>query len=301
RPLPVPHERVADWYRRYEQEKRRRGVVDFDDLLHHATSMIDNDPSFASAIRWRHRHLFVDEYQDINPLQERLLRAWLGDRRDLCVVGDPNQAIYGWNGADPDLLRRFADHHPGAAIVELRRSYRCSPPVLQVADAVLRLGRLSTGTLTSQRTNGPLPVIVGYENDTDEATGIARAVRDHHRPGGSWSQQAVLVRTNAQAGVIEAALRRGRIPHRVRGRQQFLADPDNRDLLERMRRLREPLATLIEDPTVSLQRQRQELLIAHHGADLSSLRPEAVTLPDTALARRLEGWEQLVRLGHEFL
>src|SRR5699024_2534752 len=131
--------------------------------------------------------------------------------------------------------------------------------------------------------------------------GIARAVRDHHRPGGSWSQQAVLVRTNAQAGVIEAALRRGRIPHRVRGRQQFLADPDIRDLLERMRRLREPLATTIEDLTVSLQRQRKELLIAHHGADLSSLRPEAVTLPDTALARRLEGWEQLVRLGHEFL
>lgn len=301
RPLPVDPERIADWYRRYEQEKRRRGVVDFDDLLRLATTMIEDDPRFAAAIRWRHRHLFVDEYQDINPLQERLLRAWLGDRTDLCVVGDPNQAIYGWNGADPSLLRRFGEHHPGAAIIELRNSYRCSPQILGVAASVLRIGRLPGVDLRSHRPDGPVPVITGYRNETDEAIGIARAVRDHHRPGGSWTSQAILVRTNAQAAVIETALRRGRIPHRVRGRRQFLADPEVRDLLERMRRLREPLATTIEDLTSSLVEQRHQLLLAHHGGDLSDLPAEALTLPDTAMARRLEGWEQLVRLGQEFL
>lgn len=89
------------------------GLIDFDDLLGQCCAAI-GDPSFAAAQRWRFRHLFVDEYQDVNPLQERLLRAWLGDRSDLCVVGDPNQAIYSWNGADPRFLTEFA-----------RRTTRC--------------------------------------------------------------------------------------------------------------------------------------------------------------------------------
>lgn len=296
RPLTVAAEQVSDWYRRYEADKRRRKVVDFDDLLIAAADAMAADPSFASAIRWRHRHLFVDEYQDINPLQERLLRAWLGDRRDLCVVGDPNQAIYGWNGADPDLLRSFADHHPGAAVIRLGDSYRSSPQILGVASAVLRLGRVKVEPPRAHQPDGSLPVIVGYQSDVDEANGIARALRDQHRPGGSWSAQAVLVRTNAQAAVIEIALRRAGIPHRVRGRRRFLQDPDIRHLLDRMGRLREPLATTVEDLTASLTRQRSDLQAAHD--DGASGTPE---LPDTAVARRLEGWEQLVRLAHELL
>ena len=230
RRVPVAPEQIADWYRRYEQEKRRRGVVDFDDLLAQAASRIEDDPSFASAQRWRFRHLFVDEYQDVNPLQERLLRAWLGDRTDLCVVGDPNQAIYGWNGADADFLRRFAVHHPGAAVVELRESYRSSPQVLAVAASVLSDPRgIRAG---ANRPDGPPPVVVGYRSEVDEANGIARAVRDQHRPGRPWSAQAVLVRTNAQAAIIETALRRAAIPYRVRGSHRFLDDADVRDLLD---------------------------------------------------------------------
>jgi len=302
RRLPVPPERVADWYRRYEQEKRKRGVVDFDDLLLLAIRAIDDDPTAAAAVRWRHRHLFVDEYQDINPLQERLLRAWLGDRRDLCVVGDANQAIYGWNGADPDLLERFALHHPGAAVVELRSNYRSTPQILRVATAVLRLGGSPARLPHAHRPGGPVPAVTGYRSDLDEANGIARAVRDHHRPGRSWSAQAVLVRTNAQTAVVEAALRRAAIPHRVRGGHRFLQDPEIRDLLDRLRRLREPLATTVEDLTASLVRQRREVLEAHYG-DLDALDgpPEALTLPDTAVARRLDGFEQVVRLAHDLL
>ena len=217
RRVPVEPERIAEWYRRYEAEKRSRGVIDFDDLLEHCIRAIEHDLTFAAAQHWRFRHLFVDEYQDVNPLQERLLRAWLGDRSDLCVVGDPNQAIYRWNGADPRLLLHFERDHPGAQVVELRDSYRSTPQILAVASSVLAAGRGPLRPPKSHRADGPVPVVVGYESDVDEANGIARAIRENHQPGRSWSSQAVLVRTNAQTAVIEASLRRAAIPYRVRG------------------------------------------------------------------------------------
>ena len=291
RPTPVDPERISEWYRTYEQDKRRRGVIDFDDLLMQCASRIERDPSFAAAQRWRFRHLFVDEYQDVNPLQERLLRAWLGDRPDLCVVGDPNQAIYGWNGADPDHLLRFTDHHPGAEVVELHDSYRSTPQVLAVAAAVLAEGRAGSRPLTAHRADGTVPIIVGYRSDTDEAQGIARAVRDHHQPGRPWSSQAVLVRTNAQTAAIETALRRAGVPYRVRGASRFLDEPEVKDLLTRLGRLREPLSTTVEDLAASVTRQRDDLYDQHDGAEL----------PDTAVGRRLAAFDQIVELGRELL
>ncbi len=306
----VDPERVAEWFRRYEDEKRRRGLIDFDDLLARCADQIERDPSFAAAQRWRFRHLFVDEYQDVNPLQERLLRAWLGDRTDLCVVGDANQAIYSWNGADAGYLDHFARHHPGAQVVELRDSYRSTPQVLAVAAAVLAGGRHLPRPLTAHRADGPLPVVVGYQSDADEANGIARAVREHRGPGRPWSSQAVLVRTNAQAAIIEAAFRRAAIPYRVRGAHRFLDDPDVKDLLRRFDRMSEPLSTTLADLDVSVARQRHELLGAGLDAgdepfddqeDDGAPAPADRELPDTAAGRRLGAFEQVVRLGQELL
>ena len=304
-------DRVADWFRRYEDEKRKRGLIDFDDLLARCAEMIEQDPSFAAAQRWRFRHLFVDEYQDVNPLQERLLRAWLGDRNDLCVVGDENQAIYGWNGADAGYLSSFARHHPGAEVVELRDSYRSTPQILAVAAAVLAGGRTVPRPLTAHRGDGALPVVVGYESDTDEANGIARAVREHHGPGRPWSAQAVLLRTNAQGAVIEAAFRRAAIPYRVRGAHRFLDDPEVRDLLRRFDRMAEPLSTTLADLDASVTRQRADLLAGGDNGylDLDDLdddddgkpAPRDRELPDNAAGRRLASFEQIVRLGQEML
>ena len=302
----VEPERVAEWYRSYEAEKRKRGLIDFDDLLARCADALDQDPSFAAAQRWRFRHVFVDEYQDVNPLQERLLRAWLGDRTDLCVVGDPNQAIYGWNGADAGFLEEFTRHHPGAEVIELRDSYRSTPQVLAVAAAVLAAGRAPIRPLRAHRAEGELPVVVGYQSDTDEANGIARAVRDQHRPGRPWGAQAVLVRTNAQGALIEAAFRRAAIPYRVRGAHRFLDEPDVRDLLRRFDRMAEPLSTTLADLDASTARQRAELL----AADLEALDPgdndgvpsfAQLALPDTAAGHRVAAFEQIVRLGHELL
>ncbi|MBV9951137.1 MAG: ATP-dependent DNA helicase UvrD2, partial [Acidimicrobiia bacterium] len=213
-------EQVASMYRAYEDEKRSRRVVDFDDLLADCARAMEEDRSFADAQRWRFRHLFVDEFQDVNPLQHHLLSCWLGQRDDLCVVGDPNQAIYGWNGADASFLRDFPSTH-GGRVVELTDNYRSSPEILSVAAAVLERAQ----PLRAHRPGGPVPSIVTYPSDTDEALGIARAVRDQHQPTGRWGRQAVLVRTNAQTTVIEEALARARIPYRLRGAAPFLSRP----------------------------------------------------------------------------
>lgn len=197
----------------YAEAKRRRGVMDFDDMLARAADLFDEEPDFARVQRWRFRHLFVDEFQDLNPLQYRLLRGWLGDRTDLCVVGDPRQAIYRWNGADAGYLTGFTRLHPGAEVVELRRNHRSTPEVLHLATAVLGPGAAAP---LARRSTGEPPVLSAYGDEHEEARGIARAARVLHRPGGRWDEQAVLVRTNAQLVPIEAAFTRARIPFRVR-------------------------------------------------------------------------------------
>ncbi|MGI8755282.1 MAG: UvrD-helicase domain-containing protein [Acidimicrobiales bacterium] len=290
RRLPLAPDRIAEWYRRYEEEKRRRGAVDFDDLLIQCASAIEIDPSFAAAQRWRFRHLFVDEYQDLNPLQDRLLCAWLGDSGDLCVVGDPNQAIYGWNGADPSFLVRFADRHPGGEMVALDRSYRSSPQILATAAAVIG-GVIDAATarpsVQAVRADGPVPTVVGYATDVDEANGVARAVHDHHAPGRPWSSQAILVRTNAQATLFEGALRRAAIPYRVRGGRGLLDLPDVVELLRDLDHSPEPLATILADLAEQVDRRRDEL--------------EDGPLEASASGRRVMAHESVLRLGRDLL
>ena len=226
---PLPPSLMADIYRRYEDEKRRRGLVDFDDLLARCASAIEEDPAFGAAQRWRFRHLLVDEFQDVNPLQYRLLSAWLGDRLDLCVVGDPNQAIYSWNGADPTLLTSFASRFPSAEVVELDDNYRSTPQVLAVASSVL-----GGKTLRANRPEGPVPTVRSYGSETEEARGVAALIRQVRRPGAPWSDIAVLARTNAQLPVIERALRAMQIPSRTAGGSALLDQPEVKAAMRRL-------------------------------------------------------------------
>jgi DNA helicase-2/ATP-dependent DNA helicase PcrA len=294
-------ERLADWYRSYEQEKARRGLVDFDDLLARCTDAIVADPGFAAAQRWRFRHLFVDEYQDLNPLQERLLRAWMGERRDLTVVGDPNQAIYGWNGADPRYLLEFAHQHPGAEVIRLDHAYRSTPQILRVAAAVLGEGDPNRmAPIHLHRPDGAIPEVVGYATDGDEAKGIARAVHDHHAPGRPWSAQAVLVRTNAQAAVIAEAFRRGAIPYMLRGGTTLLDDPEVRDLLKRFERSDVPLVTTLADLEAQLADELERSVHdSEGGADPDASAPTRDER--TASGRRQVAYETVLRLGRDLL
>ena len=227
---PVPPDDMARIYQRYEEAKRKARQVDFDDLLALCTGEMEQHAEFAAAQRWRYRHLFVDEFQDVNPLQFRLLEAWRGPSLDLCVVGDPNQAIYAWNGADAGYLTRFCDRFPGAEVVTLDRNYRSSPQVVAVANAVLA----SSGVrfrLHATCQDGQLPVIRSYATDVLEAAAIARTVRDLNGPQVPWSHQAVLVRTNAQAQLLERAFSKAQVPCRVKGRAAFLELPEVKDAL----------------------------------------------------------------------
>jgi DNA helicase-2/ATP-dependent DNA helicase PcrA len=254
RPPMDPNE-IARIFGRYEDARRDQRLIDFDDILRVCRRDLLSDPEFAASQRWRFQHLFVDEFQDVNPLQDALLNAWRGERLDLCVVGDPNQAIYAWNGADPELLRRFPRDFPTAEVVRLTENYRSTPQILAVANAVLAgsgRGIDLAGALTATRNDGPIPVVQAFENDSDEAKGIARSVRDHHGPGSRWSGQAVLVRTNAQIPAIEEAFTTAQIPFRVRGAAPLLEQPEIKAALAEMRRATGPFEDALADLAVSV-------------------------------------------------
>jgi len=242
---PMPPAQFAELMERFQQEKRKRRVVDFDDLLALAIRDLHSDEHYAAGVRWRHRHLYVDEFQDVNPLQFELLKAWRGNSDDIFVVGDPNQAIYGWNGADPNLLNNFAKREPKAKVIRLLDNYRSSPQVLTLANASLE-GK--GGQLVPHRPDGPVPTLRSYATDTHEAAGIAQAVKEAKHPDTRWSEQAILVRTNAQLVAIEQALQDVGVPVRVRGGSGPLSTPEVKSELRALGRdgidLRDALARL---------------------------------------------------------
>jgi DNA helicase-2/ATP-dependent DNA helicase PcrA len=247
RPLPprVAARDIAGLYARYEDEKVRRGLLDFDDLLGQAATAIEQDRSFAGAQRWRWRHLFVDEFQDVNPLQHRLLLAWLGPSTDLCVVGDPHQAVYGWNGADPQLLLQFPTRWPNAEVVHLDDNHRCSPQIVASAAAVLG----DPGDhLRSAGPDGSPPHIRTYPSEGAEAAGVASGARQAHAGGRPWRSMAVLARTNAQLVPIQQALEAAGIPTWAPSQQALLDEPAARQLLSDLRtRPRVPLQMVCGD------------------------------------------------------
>jgi DNA helicase-2/ATP-dependent DNA helicase PcrA len=233
RQLPRPADVLADIYARYELEKRRRRVVDFDDLLWWCAHAMETDETFAAAQRWRFRHLFVDEFQDASPLSVRLVAAWLGDRRDLCVVGDPAQAIYGFAGADPSFLEDFAQHFPGGTSVRLQVNYRSTPQVVRTASAVL--GRNERpGEVRSVRDDGPMPTMHVFNDDAAEAAGASRTFVAAHRDGVAWEHMAVLFRTNNQSAAFERAFTRAGIPFTIGARGGFFDRADVGELIDRL-------------------------------------------------------------------
>lgn len=227
RDLPAPAPDVARAFRSYEDLKVSGPVrmLDFDDLLGHMAELIEEVPSIAEEFRDRYRCFVVDEFQDVTPAQQRLLTAWLGRRDDLTVVGDVNQTIYSFAGADPDYLLGFADRHPGATVVRLESDYRSTPQVVDLANAVIGAasGRFRSAglTLRGMRPPGPDPVLTEYPDEDAEADAVAGAVADLVHGGLDPSEIAVLYRINAQSERIEAALDEVGIGYRLRGGEGF--------------------------------------------------------------------------------
>lgn len=200
-----------------EKLKAKRGVIDLDDLLSTTIHLMRNDEKFASIARWRIRHLFVDEAQDLNPLQLEVLELWRGDRDQLTLVGDPSQSIYGFNGSDPTILTNLESRFPGIEVVRLGTNYRCTPQVVAAGLNALANGGGSVPDLVSARPRGSTVRVRGFADELREATGIADIIDEIGRERGSWRSTAVLARTNAQLPPIRAALEARGVPARILG------------------------------------------------------------------------------------
>lgn len=215
---------VARLMRSYEEAKTARGVIDFEDVLLYVGDMIHSNPPVADEIRRQYRRFVVDEYQDVSPLQQFVLDQWLGDRDELCVVGDPSQTIYSFTGATPHHLLSFRKAYPKAVEVRLVRDYRSTPQVVSLANALLadRAGRGFAGLeLKAQRPSGPPVTFTVFDDDEAEAAQVAAAVGRLVRSGTPAGEIAVLYRTNAQSELYEQALADAGIAYLVRGGERF--------------------------------------------------------------------------------
>ncbi|UPK73989.1 ATP-dependent DNA helicase UvrD2 [Nocardioidaceae bacterium SCSIO 66511] len=206
----------------YEEVKRDRGRIDMEDILLCTAAILTDDPRVAAQVRAQYRWLVVDEFQDVNPLQAALLDLWLGDRDDLCVVGDPLQTIYSFAGASPDHLTSFSRHHPGAQTIELTRNYRSTPQIVSAANSVFSARASREGViLRSQSDDGPQVEYVGHADEVAEAESIAERIDKLHAGGTALREMAVLFRINAQSEAYEEALAAREIPYVVRGVERF--------------------------------------------------------------------------------
>ncbi len=270
----------------YEEVKTERGVIDFEDVLLLMVGILREHDEVARAVRSQYRHFVVDEYQDVNRLQQTLLDLWLGERRDLCVVGDPAQTIYSFTGASPEHLLSFRTRHPDARTVELVRNYRSSPQVVGLANLVLRGpgGQRRSGSveLKAQRADGPVPELVVADNDPDEAATVATRIATLLSAGHAPSQVAVLFRTNGQSESFESALAERGIPYLVRGGERFFSRKEVRDAIVLMRG-----AARSDDGSVPLPDLARDVLL---GAGWSRQAP-------TSGGAARERWESLAALA----
>lgn len=222
---------------RYEEIKTEQAVMDFEDVLGLTAQMLHDNADMAKQVRSQYRHFVVDEFQDVSPIQQRLLDQWLGGRDELCVVGDPSQTIYSFAGATPHFLMNFRQAFPRATLVELVRDYRSSPQIVRVANDLLRSAIASDPAgvkpleLIAQGADGPVVKYTEYGDDDAEAAGVAARVKALIAEGVNAHEIAVLYRTNAQSEAFESALSEAGIGYVVRGGQRFFARKDVRDAM----------------------------------------------------------------------
>jgi DNA helicase II / ATP-dependent DNA helicase PcrA len=222
---PLEPAKVADVYTAYEKVKSAQSVIDFEDLLRAAVWGIEEHPDVAEQIHAQYRHFVVDEYQDVNPVQQRLLEAWLGGRDDLTVVGDASQTIYSFTGATSSYLIDFPRRQRDAVVVRLVRDYRSTPQVVGLANAVIRQARGAEARLrlelVGQRPPGPEPDLRIFPDEPAEAAAVAKRCAELVAAGTPPREIAVLFRTNAQSEAYEEALAEAGVPYVVRGAERF--------------------------------------------------------------------------------
>ncbi|CAB4962195.1 unannotated protein [freshwater metagenome] len=227
-PSSSTREQVAALIGAYDRALAAEGLMDFEDVLRLTVGVLDDSPPILEEVRTRYRWFTVDEFQDVNPLQMRLLQLWLGDRDDLCVVGDASQTIYTFAGATPTYLVGFREQWPQATEVRLVRSYRCSPQIVELANRVIAGGAEAPSRLVlrSEQPAGPVPRVNEYASEADEAAAVAADIAGLIAGGMPPREIAILYRINAQSEPFEAALDARSIPSALQGSERFFERPE---------------------------------------------------------------------------
>jgi DNA helicase-2/ATP-dependent DNA helicase PcrA len=257
-PPSLTVEKAVDLQLAYEAVKDERRQLDFEDVLLATAGMIEAEPRVAQQVREQYRFFVVDEYQDVSPLQHELLNLWLGERDDVCVVGDASQTIYSFAGATPDYLLGFPGVHENAVVVRLEQNYRSTPAIIESANRLMR-GRPGALSLHAapDAAKGPVPASSTHNNDSQEARAVAQAIKAEIKDGTKPEQIAVLYRINVQAAALEAALNDANVPCVLRGSTRFF---DLREVKEAIMMIKgasisitgEPLFKTISDVLRSL-------------------------------------------------
>lgn len=228
-------EKVSKVFEAYLTRLDEAHAMDFEDVLLLTTAMMENYPEMANAVRKQYRHFTVDEFQDVSPVQFELLSLWLGDRDDVCVVGDPAQTIYSFSGATSKYLIDFKSHFARTQDFQLSHSYRSTEPIVAVANQVLAKDATSPVRLVSQRGKGPNVSLTAYANDEEEAKQIGKQILDLMSKGIAAREIAVLYRINSQSEIFEAELSALGVPISLRGAERFFERAEVKNALLNLR------------------------------------------------------------------
>jgi DNA helicase II / ATP-dependent DNA helicase PcrA len=230
----VKAEHIAAIYVAYESLKKQELAIDFEDVLLLTSAMLEEERTVRERVQDQYRYFTVDEYQDISPIQQRLINAWLGTRKDICVVGDPAQTIYSFAGATPVFLNTFTQRFPEAEVIRLSTGYRSTPEITFAANALLRNSSMGQ-ELTASNDHGLHPSVDGYKDESGEIAGILKQITELLAEGTAPQEIAILARTNSQLKGVERAMNSKGLPYQVRSTERFFERQDVRDFLKQVR------------------------------------------------------------------
>ena len=233
---------IARIYDAYETLKKQERAIDFEDVLLLTVGMLEEDREVRDRVRDQYRYFTVDEYQDVSPLQQRLLDLWVGKRNDICVVGDPAQTIYSFAGASPAFLLNFTNKYPDAEVIRLSTGYRSTPEIINTANAILRSADLGHD-LDPINDHGDRPALRGFKNDKEEIDAVVEAIKFDEESGINLFDIAILARTNSQLEKFEAALDAAGIENQIRTSERFFNRGEVKELISVIRS-----ASVLSDP-----------------------------------------------------
>ena len=229
---------IAQVYEAYESLKKQERTLDFEDVLLLTVGMLEEDRGVRERVRDQYRYFTVDEYQDVSPLQQRLLNLWLGNREELCVVGDAAQTIYSFAGATSNFLLNFQNRFPNAQVFRLSRGYRSTPEIINSANRILRQANLVSDhgiELQSANEHGDKPMVNGFNTSSDEISYVVGEVAKEIAKGTDSSEIAILARTNAQLDQVKSALNNLKIASQIKSGERFFDRVDVRDAMRVIR------------------------------------------------------------------